>query len=95
MSAGSRCQSPERSGAAGRGSEHGAVLGYAPRRAAQAGLTEGADHMKIPYESKYPYGTLGVSHCNYWADLDLKQAKEAEALAALHEDMAKAAEQKH
>ena len=31
------------SGAYGRGSEHGAVLGYAPRRAAQAGLTEGAD----------------------------------------------------
>ena len=27
----------------GRGSEHGALLGYAPRRAAQAGLTEGAD----------------------------------------------------
>jgi hypothetical protein len=27
----------------GRGSEHGAVLGYAPRRAAQAGLTEGAE----------------------------------------------------
>jgi hypothetical protein len=27
----------------GRGSEHGAVLGYVPRRAAQAGLTEGAD----------------------------------------------------
>lgn len=42
-SAGRRCQSPERSGAEGRGSEHGAVLGYAPRRAAQAGLTGGAD----------------------------------------------------
>src|SRR5258707_9213314 len=38
-----RCQSPERSGAAGRGSEHGAGLVYAPRRAAQAGLTGGAD----------------------------------------------------
>jgi hypothetical protein len=48
----------------------------------------------LPYESKHPYGTIGVSHCQYWADLDLKQAKEAEALAALHEDMAKAAEQK-
>src|SRR5580704_6277412 len=42
-SAGRRCQSLERSGAGGRGSEHGAVLGYAPRRAAQAGLTGGAD----------------------------------------------------
>jgi hypothetical protein len=48
----------------------------------------------LPYESKHPYGTLGVSHCHYWAKLDLQQAKEAEALAALHEDMAKAAEQK-
>ena len=43
MSAGRHCQSPERSGAEGRGSEHRAVLGYAPRRAAQAGLTGGAD----------------------------------------------------
>jgi hypothetical protein len=43
MSAGRRCQSPKRSGAEGRGSEHGAVFGYAPRRAAQAGLTVGAD----------------------------------------------------
>jgi hypothetical protein len=42
-SAGRRCQSPERSGAAGRGSERGAVLVYEPRRAAQAGLTGGAD----------------------------------------------------
>ena len=38
-----RCQSPERSGAEGRGSEHGAGLVYAPSRAAQAGLTGGAD----------------------------------------------------
>src|SRR5215472_1057870 len=42
-SAGRRCQSPERSGAEGRGSEHGALLVFAPRRAAQAGLTEGAE----------------------------------------------------
>jgi hypothetical protein len=48
----------------------------------------------LPFEAKHPYGTLGVSHCRYWAELDLKQAKEAEALAALHEDMAKAAEHK-
>jgi hypothetical protein len=38
-----RCQSPEQSGAGGRGSEHGAILGYAPARAAQARLTEGAE----------------------------------------------------
>src|ERR1700687_6305772 len=43
VSEGRRCQSPERSGAAGRGSEHGAGLFYAPRRAAQAGWTGGAE----------------------------------------------------
>lgn len=36
----------------------------------------------------------GASHCQRWAQLDAEQAKEAEALAALHEDMARAAEQK-
>jgi hypothetical protein len=36
----------------------------------------------------------GASHCRRWAQLDAEQAKEAEALAALHEDMAKQAEQK-
>jgi hypothetical protein len=48
----------------------------------------------LPYEGKHAYGTVGLSHCRYWAELDTKQAQEAEALAALHEDMAKAAEQK-
>jgi hypothetical protein len=36
----------------------------------------------------------GASHCRLWAQLDADQAKEAEALAVLHEDMAKQAEQK-
>jgi hypothetical protein len=36
----------------------------------------------------------GASHCRRWAELDKQQAKEAEALAAFHEDMAKSAEQK-
>jgi hypothetical protein len=36
----------------------------------------------------------GASHCRLWAQLDAEQAKEAEALAVLHEDMAKQAEQK-
>ncbi len=36
----------------------------------------------------------GASHCNKWAELQAEEAKEADALAALHEDMAKAAEQK-
>ncbi len=36
----------------------------------------------------------GASHCRRWAQLDEEQAKEAEALAALHDEMAKSAEQK-
>ncbi len=47
----------------------------------------------MPYEGKHTYASVGLSHCKYWAELDTKQAKEAEALAVLHEDMAKAAEQ--
>ena len=47
----------------------------------------------LTFEAKHPYGTLGVSHCEYWPDLDLRQAKEAAALAA-RQEMAKAAEQK-
>jgi len=36
----------------------------------------------------------GASHCRLWAQLDAEQAKEAEALATLHNEMAKSAEQK-
>jgi hypothetical protein len=36
----------------------------------------------------------GAPHCRRWAEWSTKQAKEAEALAAMHEEMAKAAEQK-
>jgi hypothetical protein len=36
----------------------------------------------------------GAQHCRRWAELFAEQAKEAEALAAMHEEMAKAAEQK-
>ena len=37
----------------GRGSEHGAQLGYASRGAAQAGLTEGAERSsKLRHETK-------------------------------------------
>src|SRR6266702_4363180 len=34
----------------------------------------------------------GAQHCKRWAELSAEQAKEAEALAAMHEEMAKAAE---
>jgi hypothetical protein len=36
----------------------------------------------------------GASHCKKWAELQAEEAKEAEGLATLHEDIAKAAEQK-
>jgi hypothetical protein len=36
----------------------------------------------------------GASHCRRWAQLDEEQAKEAEALAALHNEIAKSAEKK-
>jgi hypothetical protein len=36
----------------------------------------------------------GAPHCKRWAELSAEQAKEARALAEMHEDMAKAAEQK-
>jgi hypothetical protein len=36
----------------------------------------------------------GASHCRRWGQLEAEQAKLAQALATIHEDMAKAAEQK-
>jgi len=48
----------------------------------------------LSFEGKFPYGTVGYSHCRTFADLFAKQAKEAEALASFHEEMAKAAEKK-
>ena len=45
-------------------------------------------------ESKHGDTVMGASHCRKWAELNADEAKEAESLAALHEDMAKAAEQK-
>lgn len=36
----------------------------------------------------------GVAHCRYWAKRDAEEATKAEAVAARHEEMAKAAEQR-
>jgi hypothetical protein len=36
----------------------------------------------------------GAQHCTRWAEFSAKQAKEAEALAEMHEEMANAAEKK-
>lgn len=46
-------------------------------------------------EAKHGYAFgQGVAHCRYWAKRDADEATKAEALAAHHEDLAKAAEQK-
>jgi hypothetical protein len=53
-----------------------------------------AEHPEHPsMGSRTPFGQ-GAEHCHKLAQLNAEQAKESEALAALHEDMAKAAEQK-
>jgi len=45
-------------------------------------------------EAKHGISVEGASHCNRWSELVQEQAKEAQALAALHERMAKDAEKK-
>ena len=56
------------------------------------------------YQEQHPFAAMeskhgnsfgqGSTHCRKFAELALAQAKEADALTVLHEDMAKAAEQK-
>ena len=41
-------------------------------------------------ESKHPGMSNGAPHCHKWAGLQEEEAKEADALAAAHDDMAKA-----
>ena len=84
--------------------EHQKIAAYYRQEAAR--LTQSAkEHRELAaiYEQNPPnpameakHGTSveGVSHCRRWAELDSEQAKEAEALAALHEGMAKDAEKK-
>ena len=51
----------------------------------------------VPHPMVAKHGDMfgqGAPHCKKWAELQAEEAKEAEALATLHEDMAKAAEQK-
>jgi hypothetical protein len=48
----------------------------------------------VPYEGKFPYGTVGRSHCQKYIQLYTAQAKEAASLAARHEEIAEAAERK-
>src|SRR6185437_8619950 len=81
--------------------EHRRVAEYY-RRDAQRLITESKFHQNmieevqgrpLPFESKHP-GAVGVSHCQYWAQLDLKLAQDAETQSAVHEQMANLAEQR-
>jgi len=84
--------------------EHQKIAAYYRQEAAR--LTQSAkehDELAAIYkqtppnpamESKHGSSVEGASHCNRWAELDAEQAKEAQALAVLHEGMAKDAEKK-
>lgn len=85
--------------------EHRRIAAYYRQEAAR--LTQSAkEHSELAtiYQQQHPFAAMeskhgdtfgqGASHCQKFAELGREQAKEAEALATLHEDMAKAAEQK-
>ena len=81
------------------------IAAYYKREAAR--LREDAkEHSQLAtiYEQTHPFAAMelkqsntfgqGASHCKKFAQLVLDEAKEADALAELHEQMAMAAEQK-
>jgi len=85
--------------------EHLRIAAY--YRAEAARLRQSAKdhaHLATIYSEKHPFAAMeakhgdafgqGASHCKKFAELAEEQAKEADALVALHEDMAKSAEQK-
>ena len=85
--------------------EHHKIAEYY-RQEAQRLIASSKEHAELAaiYAKNPPFPAMeakhgtafgqGAPHCNRWAQLDAEQANEAEALAAIHEDMAKAAEQK-
>ncbi|MGA7791898.1 MAG: hypothetical protein WCA19_02590 [Candidatus Acidiferrales bacterium] len=85
--------------------EHRKIADYY-RQEAQRLTADAKEHTELAeiYAKNPPFPAMeakhgssfgqGASHCRLWAQLDAEQAKEAEALALLHEDMAKQAEQK-
>ena len=80
--------------------EHEELAAYY-RQQAQNLLREAKEHQEMAAAypqlnaSKHPGApNLAAHHCSDWADLYSKQAKDAEALAKLHEQMAKEAAEK-
>ena len=85
--------------------EHRRIAAYYRQEAAR--LTQSAkEHSELAaiYQQRPPFPAMeskhgdafgqGASHCEKFAELAKEQAKESETLATIHEDMAKAAEQK-
>jgi hypothetical protein len=85
--------------------EHRRIAVHYRQEAAR--LTQSAkEHSELAaiYQERHPFAAMeskhgdafgqGASHCEKFAQLAREEAKEAEALAALHEGMAKGAEQK-
>ena len=85
--------------------EHRRIAAYYRHEAASL-MQSAKEHSELAaiYQEHHPFAAMeskhgdafgqGASHCRKFAELGREQAKEAEALATLHEDMAKAAEQK-
>jgi hypothetical protein len=85
--------------------EHRRIAAYYKREAVR--LRDAAkehSQLAIIYEQNHPFAAMelkqgntfgqGASHCKKFAQLALDEAKEVEALAELHEQMATATEQK-
>jgi len=85
--------------------DHLRIAAYYKQEAAR--LQQSAkDHSNLAaiYQEQHPFGAMeakhgnsfgqGASHCRKFAELALEEAKESDALAVLHEDMAKTAAQK-
>jgi hypothetical protein len=79
--------------------EHQKIAAYYRQEAARLN-TSAKEHLELAaiYEKNPPFPAMeakhgasaeGTSHCKRWAELSAEQAKEAEALAAIHEGMAR------
>jgi hypothetical protein len=79
--------------------EHRTIAAYY-RQQAQALAAKSAEHSAMAEQfarsaaSESKQGTLGVSHCRYFAKQYAEQSNEAATLASAHEEMATKAEQR-
>ena len=85
--------------------EHRLIPAYYRQEAARL-MQSAKQHSELAeiYKERHPFAAMeskhgdafgqGASHCEKFANLTKEEANEAEALATLHEDMAKEAEQK-